>query len=151
MWPDSSPLLTLSNVTESSLSSTRRNETSTPVLTLPVHFSFHFDDPPHPLNGIDASGVLSLAFASLSGHDFNQPFPRPGGRLRAGIVLLDLECERSEYTWGMFKDTLRRLEEELLARGWWSCGWEIRGGEEGGVVFARGRLWSAVGANEGDG
>ena len=51
----------------------------------------------------------------------------------------------------MFKDTLRRLEEELLARGWWSCGWEIRGGEEGGVVFARGRLWSAVGANEGDG
>ena len=153
MWPDL-PVPTSSvpnNLTRSLNSPTRvhSNATLTSPSTLPVYFSFHLDNPPHPLNAIDASGVLSIAFASISDHDLNQPFIRHG-RVRAGSVMLDVDCERREYTWGMFEATLIKVEEELLTRGWWSCWWIVKGGEEGGVVFATGRLLSAIGVVEGD-
>ena len=64
-------------------------------------------------------------------------------------MVLNIESLNERYTWGVFDYTVRRVQAEMWARGWWSCGWEVRGAEEEGVVgrvvYARGRLWSPVG------
>lgn len=80
------------------------------------------------------------------------------GRLQAGNVVLNIESLSSRYTWGLFDPTVRRVQAEMWARGWWSCGWEVMGVEEeeeegvvGRVVYARGRLWSPVGGGGADG
>ncbi|KAL8845735.1 MAG: hypothetical protein Q9221_009122 [Calogaya cf. arnoldii] len=112
---------------------------------------FQFDILPHPLNHHDAEGCLGMASAGITGHNLTQPFPRRGGRLRAGNVVLDIVSLSEEYTWGLFDYTIRRVKAQMLARGWWSCSWEVRKVEEGEeemVTYARGRMWSPLG--EGD-
>ena len=67
-------------------------------------------------------------------------------------MVLNIESLSERYTWGVFDYTVRRVQAEMWARGWWSCGWEVRGGDgEAGGLYARGRLWSPVGGRRVDG
>lgn len=61
---------------------------------------------------------------------------------------LEAHGYRPEYTWGLLDLTARRVEDELSARGWWRCKWELeRVGNPGspGRLIGWGRMW----ANEG--
>lgn len=133
--------------------STNATTTTTNFSVKGNHFvvDFYLDDPPHPLNPQDVGGCFGMASAAIMGYDLDQKFPRRGGRLKAGNVVLNINCLSAAFTWGLFDFMLRPVQALLAARGWWSCSWEMRGTEGRGgkrVVYARGRLWSPLGKDD---
>lgn len=49
-----------------------------------------------------------------------------------------------DYTWGLLEFTVRQVDAELEARGYFGCTWEVSRMEEGGRlgrIYGRGDMW----------
>lgn len=89
-----------------------------------VRLALHYDEPVHPLNRRDTEGVFDLAFRMISEHNLKERFPRRGGKIQAGNVMIEMKDVTEDYSWGLFDYTLRQvMATQEAVPGWWSCAW----------------------------